>query len=206
MYLLVVAAMATATTAFIPKQTQQTPSETRAQSPRKWKVDKLHSNVRFSVAHMVVSETEGTFKVFDGSLEYSKADMSDAKINFTVDVKSINTDNETRDGHLKSDDFFNTDKYPVMTFVGTAFKPVGKNKYELIGNLTIRDVTKQVKFDVTYGGELTTKGGTKAGFKAKTTIERFDYNLKWNRAVEAGGLVVGNEVEISVLLEMDEVK
>jgi polyisoprenoid-binding protein YceI len=204
-YLLVIAGLATATSAFIPAKPQPTKT-TAAQSTRKWKVDKLHSNVRFTVAHMVVSETEGSFKVFDGSLEYSKADMSDAKISFTVDVKSINTDNETRDGHLKSDDFFNAEKFPVMTFVGTSFKPVGKNKYELTGNLTIRDVTKQVKFDVTYGGELTTKGGTKAGFKAKTTIDRFDYNLKWNRAVEAGGLVVGKEVEISVLLEMDEIK
>jgi polyisoprenoid-binding protein YceI len=177
-----------------------------ATAQTKWKLDKIHSSVRFSVQHMVVSEAEGTFKMWDGTVEHSKDDFSDAKINFTVDVNSINTDNERRDGHLKSDDFFNAEKFPTIKFESTSMKPLGNNKYELKGNLTIRDVTKPVTFQVTHGGILASSRGRKAGFKATTTINRFDYNLKWDRATETGGLVVGKEVEVTVKVELDEVK
>jgi polyisoprenoid-binding protein YceI len=171
----------------------------------KWKVDKVHSTVKFSVSHMVVAEQEGSFKVFDGTLEYAKPDMSDAKINFTIDINSINTDNASRDNHLKSDDFFNAAKFPTATFVSTSFKPKGNNKYELVGNLTIRDITKTVTFDVLYGGVHKIGTGEKAGFKASTTINRFDYNLKWDKVTEAGGLIVGQDVEIVAKLEFDKV-
>lgn len=177
-----------------------------ATAQTKWKLDKGHSSVRFSVNHMVVSEAEGTFKMWDGTVEHSKDDFSDAKISFTVDVNSINTDNERRDGHLKSDDFFNAEKFPTMKFESTSMKPLGNNKYELKGNLTIRDVTKPVTFQVTHGGIIAGGRGRKAGFKATTTINRFDYNLKWDRATETGGLVVGKEVEVTVKVELDEVK
>lgn len=172
----------------------------------KWALDRGHSNVKFTITHMVISEVEGSFKLFDGSMEASKPDYSDAKIVFSVDVASINTDNENRDRHLKSDDFFNAEKYPKMSFESTAFKPLGNNKYKLDGNLTIRDVTKPVSFDVTYGGSINTNRGAVAGFKAKTSINRFDYNLKWDRATETGGLVVSKEVDITVNVEMREVK
>ena len=177
-----------------------------ASAQTKWKLDKSHSSVRFSVSHMVVSEAEGTFKTWDGTVEHTKPDFSDAKISFTIDVASINTDNERRDNHLKSDDFFNAEKYPTIKFEGTSMKPLGNNKYELTGNLTIRDVTKQVTWNVTHGGILAGSRGKKAGFKATTTINRFDYGLKWDRATETGGLVVGKEVEITVKLELYEVK
>ena len=170
----------------------------------KWSVDKAHSSVKFSVVHMVVSEVDGNFKMFDGSLEAAKADFSDAKVNFTIDANSINTDNERREGHLKSADFFDVAVYPSIKFVSTSMKPLGGNKYELAGNLTLKDVTKPVVFQVTYGGTLTTKNGTKAGFKAKTTIDRYDYNLKWNNALEAGGLAVSKEVEITVNVELNK--
>ncbi|NJO24863.1 MAG: YceI family protein [Bacteroidia bacterium] len=172
----------------------------------KWAVDKGHSNVKFSVVHMVVSDVEGYFKVFDGTVEHSKPDFSDAKINFSVDVTSINTDNERRDGHLKGDDFFSAAQFPQMKFESTSFKPLGNNKYQLSGNLTIRDITKPITFDVVYGGTIKTGMGTKAGFKAKGAINRFDYNLKWDRATETGGLVVGKEVQIVVNLELNEAK
>lgn len=175
-----------------------------AATATKWVVDKGHSNVKFSVTHMVVAETEGYFKIFEGSMENTKPDYSDAKINFTVDVTSINTDNENRDKHLKSNDFFNAEQFPQMKFESTSFKPLGNNKYKLDGNLTIRDVTKPITFDVTYGGELKTSRGTTIGFKALGKIDRFDYNLKWDRATETGGLVVGKEVEIIVKLEMKQ--
>ena len=168
-----------------------------------WKTDNTHSNVKFTATHLVVSEVEGYFKVFDGTVKTTRADFGDATIQFSADVNSINTDNEMRDKHLKSDDFFNAEKYPQMTFTSTSFKKTGANKYVLTGNLTIRDVTKKVTFDVTYGGTIKDPwGNTKAGFRAKGKINRFDYNLKWNTLTETGGAVVGKEVEVTVNLEL----
>ena len=174
------------------------------QTPGKWVIDKAHSNVRFSVSHLVVSDVDGSFKSFDGSMNASKPDFTDAAIVFTADVNSINTDNENRDKHLKSDDFFNAEKFPQIKFTSKSFKALGNNKYTLAGDLTIRDITKPVTFDVKYGGTVTSAamGGTHAGFKAKTTINRFDYNLKWNALTEAGGAVAGKEVEITLNIDM----
>ena len=201
-------AVFTTLTAFvIPSSKEKKPAPSvKTKEVSKWTLDKLHSNVRFTVSHMVVAETEGTFKVFDGTVEHTKADWSDAKIEFSVDVNSINTDNKYRDEHLVSDDFFNAEKYPKMTFTSTSFKPLGNNNYELKGNLTIRDVTKPVKFDVKFGGIATGSKVDKAGFKATTTINRFDYNLKWNNLTEAGGAMVGKDVEITVRIELDKAK
>ncbi|HMH20709.1 MAG TPA: YceI family protein [Puia sp.] len=176
-----------------------------AQATTKWALDKVHSNVLFSVSHLVVSDVEGSFKSYDGTMENSKADYSDAKINFSTDVSSVSTDNENRDKHLKSDDFFNAEKFPKMTFVSSSFQPLGDNKYKLTGNLTIRDVTRTVTFDVKYGGSVNAMGGTHIGFKAKTTINRFDYNLKWDKTTEAGGMVVGKDVDITVNIDFKKV-
>jgi polyisoprenoid-binding protein YceI len=180
--------------------------KTHAVETGKWAVDKVHSNVKFTVKHLVVSEVEGSFKLFEGTMENTKADLSDAKINFAVDVNSINTENEKRDNHLKSDDFFNAEKFPEMKFTSTSMTPAGENKYKLAGDLTIREVTKPVEFDVTYGGSVAAMGTTKLGFKAQTTINRFDYNLKWDKATEGGGLVVSKEVNILVNVELNKVK
>jgi|SRR5450432_262102 polyisoprenoid-binding protein YceI len=163
-----------------------------------WATDKPHTSVKFTVAHLVISDVDGNFKSFEGSMESAKPDFSDAKITFTADVNSINTDNDQRDGHLKSDDFLNAAKFPQIKFVSTSFTPLGDNKYKLVGNLTIRDVTKSVTFDVKYGGTVVAMGGTHAGFKATTKIDRFDYNLKWDKTTEAGGLVAGKDVEITI--------
>ena len=118
----------------------------------KWNVDNAHSSVKFSVSHLVISEVEGAFKKFTGNITSAKPDFTDAAINFAIDVNSINTDNDMRDKHLKGDDFFNAEQYPNMTFKSTSFKKLSGNKYALSGNLTIRNVTKPVKFDVVYGG------------------------------------------------------
>ncbi|HEX8462415.1 MAG TPA: YceI family protein [Segetibacter sp.] len=205
----IIAAVVIASSAFMPsaklvvedKESMELFSNNAAST---WTIDKAHSNVKFNITHLVVSEVEGSFKLFDGTMENTKDDFSDAKINFTVDVNSINTDNERRDTHLKSDDFFNAEKFPAMKFQSTSFKPTGGKNYKLAGNLTIRDVTKPVVFDVTYGGTVVTGGKTKTGFKAKTSINRFDYNLKWDKATEAGGLVVSKEVELIVNVEMNK--
>lgn len=180
---------------------------TAASAQTNWKSDNSHSNVKFTVTHLVVSEVEGNFKVYNGSISAAKPDFTDAVINFSVDVNSVNTDNENRDKHLKSDDFFNAEKFPQMTFKSVSFKKVSGNKYALEGDLTIRDITKRVKFDVTYGGTVKDPwGNIKAGFKAKGTINRFDYNLKWNTITEAGGAVVGKDVEVVLNLEFAQQK
>jgi len=173
----------------------------------KWNVDVVHSSVKFTVEHLVISEVEGSFKTFNGSITSTSPDFSGSAIDFTADVASISTDNNMRDTHLKSDDFFNAEKYPKMTFKSTSFKKVEGNKYVLVGNLTLRDVTKSVKFDVTYGGTAKDGyGNTKAGFKATTVINRFDYGLKWNALTEAGGMTVGSDVTINLRLEFAQAK
>lgn len=171
----------------------------------KWAFDKVHSKVEFSVSHLVISEVSGFFKSFDGTVEATKDDFSDAKIDFSVDINSIDTDNQNRDGHLKSDDFFNAEKFPKMIFKGKSLKKVGKNKYKLTGDLTIRDITKSITLDVVYNGTVKDPwGNTKAGFKVKGTVNRFDYGLKWNTLMETGGAVVGKDVEIKVDLELQK--
>jgi polyisoprenoid-binding protein YceI len=167
-----------------------------------WTLDKSHTGVKFTVTHMMISEVEGSFKSFNGTMLSSKPDFTDAQIDFTVDVASISTDNEMRDKHLKSDDFFNAEKFPVMTFKSSSFKKLGEKKHELTGDLTMRDVTKKVKFDVTYGGQIKDRSGkSKAGFKATATINRLDYGLKWNALTEAGGAVVSSDVIITLTAE-----
>ncbi len=178
---------------------------TTAFAQTKWNIDKSHSKVQFSVSHLVITDVTGQFKSFDASIESTKEDFSDAKINFSVDVNSIYTENDKRDGHLKSDDFFNAEKFPKMTFVGKSMKKVGKNKFKLTGDFTIRDVTKQVTLDVVYNGTIKDPwGNTKAGFKVTGSLNRFDYNLKWNVLTEAGGAVVGKTVYLTVDLELNK--
>lgn len=190
--------MAAVLSAFAPSSRSNSPKVSSAIQGAVWALDKPHTNVKFSVSHLVISDVDGTFKSFDGTMEASKPDYSDAKITFTVDVNSINTDNDMRDNHLKSDEFLNAAKYPQMKFVSTSFTPLGDNKYKLVGNLSIRDVTKSVTFDVKYGGTVTAMGGTHAGFKATTRIDRFDYNLKWSKTTESGGLIAGKDVDITI--------
>jgi polyisoprenoid-binding protein YceI len=168
----------------------------------KWTVDPVHSKVGFNVTHLVISEVDGSFKTYTGTILSSKPDFTDAKIDFSVDVASISTENDMRDKHLKSDDFFNAEKFPQMTFTSTSLTKTEGNKYVLEGDLKIRDITKRVKFDVVFGGTMKDGyGNTKAGFKATTTINRFDYGLKWNALTEAGGAVVSQDVNIVMNLE-----
>jgi len=172
-----------------------------------WNIDPTHTNVKFSVTHLMVTEVDGNFKTFNGKVVAPTPDFNNASVEFSVDVNSINTDNTDRDNHLKGDDFFNAAKYPQMTFKSSSFKKVKDNKYELIGDLTIRDVTKRVTFDVKYNGIMKDPwGNTKAGFQGKGKINRKDYNLKWSVLTEAGGMVVSDEVEIVVNIELSQGK
>ena len=169
----------------------------------KWTVDPMHSFVNFSVKHMGISFVDGSFKKFDGSVVAAKADLTDAKINFTVDVNSVNTGVEMRDSHLKTDDFFNAAQHPTMTFESTSFKKGKENNYTLAGKLTIRDVTKDVVFAVVYGGTAKDQqGNTKAGFTATTTVNRLDYNIKFDPT----GAGVAKDIKVILNLEFTQAK
>ncbi|OGS74594.1 MAG: hypothetical protein A3F91_01265 [Flavobacteria bacterium RIFCSPLOWO2_12_FULL_35_11] len=176
------------------------------QAQTNWNIDPSHSSIRFAVDHMVISEVEGIFSKYEGSIITTKADFSDAKINFTVDVNSVDTDNAKRDGHLKSADFFETEKYPKMTFVSTSVQKTGDHKYNLKGNLSLHGVTKEITLAMTYGG--TTKdpwGNTKAGLKVTGVINRTDFGLKYNSVLEAGSLMIGEEVTITAKVELAKI-
>jgi polyisoprenoid-binding protein YceI len=167
-----------------------------------WTVDQSHSKIGFNVTHMVVAEVDGSFREFDGKVVTSAADFNGASIEFTAKTASVDTDNEKRDGHLKSDDFFNAEKFPELKFKGKLVKE--GDKYSLKGDLTLRDVTKPVTLDVTYGGTVKAFGGEKAGFKVTGKINRQDYGLKWSKTTEAGGLVVSDEVQIVAKVELNK--
>jgi len=172
-----------------------------------WTVDNAHSKVKFSVSHLIISEVEGNFNVYSCTLQSTKPDFSEGVIDFAIDVNSINTDNEGRDKHLKSEDFFNAEKYPKMTFKSVSWKKVKDQNYLLEGDLTIRNVTKRVMFSVTNGGTIQDPwGNTKTGFKATTTINRFDFGLKFNALTETGSAVVGKDVSITLNLEFTKQK
>lgn len=167
-----------------------------------WKIDKSHSKVGFAVTHMVVAETEGKFDDFDATIVSKANDFNGAEVEFTAKIASINTENERRDGHLKSADFFDAEKFPDVKFKGTIVKEGGK--YQLKGKFTLKDVTKDVTFDITYGGQINTGRGTKAGFKFTGVINRQDYNVKWANKMQDGSAVVGDDVTISCKVELDK--
>ena len=170
-----------------------------------WTLDKAHSSINFSVSHMVISEVTGNFKDFDVSFTSSKDDFSDATIDASIKVASVNTGNERRDGHMKTDDFFNAEKFPQIKFTSTSFEKVGENKYNVTGDLTIRDITKKVTFNAVYNGTIKAPwGATISSWKATISVNRFDYGLKWNKAIDSGGLIAGEIVKITLNLEFDK--
>jgi len=164
-----------------------------------WKIDATHSSVKFKTRYLLISEVEGTFKKFDGTFTSSKSDFSDLNVQMTVDVSSVNTDNEMRDGHLKGDDFFNAEKFPTMTFRSTGIRSLGKGRFILSGELTIRDVTKKVEVPLAYGGTVKDPwGNTRAGFKATGSVNRKEFKLTWDKKTDAGEAVVADDVEFTI--------
>jgi polyisoprenoid-binding protein YceI len=172
------------------------------QAQTKWTIDKVHSKIGFSVSHMVVSETEGVFKDYTAQVVSKSDDFNGAEVTFTAKVASIDTDNERRDNHLRSADFFDAEKYPDITFKGVLVKEGGK--YKLKGDLTMKGVTKKVEFDVVYGGTINTGRGVKAGFKVTGVINRQDYGVSWSNKLAGGELVVGDEVTLNIKVELDK--
>jgi len=168
-----------------------------------WKSDPVHSKVLFNVTYMVLTEVTGRFNEFEVAMTATSEDFTDATVTATVKAKSIDTDNERRDNHLKSPDFFDAEKYPDITFRSTSIEKTGKNTYKVKGDLTIRDVTKPIELDVRYFGQAKDPwGNTRAGFKATTSINRNDFNVRWNRVLDAGGWLVGENVDITFNVQL----
>jgi len=171
----------------------------------KWTVDASHSSVEFSVKHLMISTVKGRFKVYSGKVEFDEGKAHESKIDVNIDVSSVDTQDERRDGHLKSPEFFNTEKYPTITFRSTKVEKISDEEYKATGELTILDVTKEVVLDVEYAGQAKSHfGDNRAGFTAKTSINRKDFGLNWNVALEAGGVVVSDKVNISLDVELVE--
>jgi len=168
-----------------------------------WILDPSHSEVEFKVRHMMISTVSGKFTKFDAEVQTEGEDFMTARVNFTIDVNSITTGNEQRDGHLQASDFFESGKYPQIRFIATKFENVDNDgSYEVYGDLTIRDVTKQVKLDAEFGGVIKDPwGNTRAGITVSGKINRKEYGLQFHAVTETGSLVVGDEVRIHLGLE-----
>ena len=168
----------------------------------KWNIDKYHSKIGFVVPHYAISEVEGNFKDFDATVTSTTDDFSGADVSFTAKVSSIDTDNEKRDGHLKSAEIFDAEKFPDVSFKGKLVKEGGA--YKLKGDFTMKGVTKPVTFDVTYGGQVNTGRGTKAGFKLNGQVNRQDYGVTYGGKAPGGEVVIGDTVTISCKIELDK--
>ena len=169
----------------------------------KWTLDRTHSQISFSVSHMVVAEAEGKFDSFDVAVLSDKEDLTDAKVDVTIQVASVNTDNKKRDEHLKSADFFEAEKFPTITFKSKELKKVSDNKYKLIGDFTMHGVTKSLELDAKFGGVVKDgRGKLHAGFKVIGEVNRQDYGVKWSKKIDNNGLVVGDVVELKGNVEL----
>lgn len=169
------------------------------------KIDPTHSEVQFKVKHLVISTVTGSFGSFNGKIEADGKDFENAKATFTADIDSITTNNEDRDNHLKSDDFFNAEQYPQLTFESKNFEKVSEGKYKVTGDLTIRDVTKEIELDVVHGGTVGDPyGQTKAGFEVIGSINRKEFGLTWDAVTEAGNVVVGDKIKLQMNVQFIE--
>jgi polyisoprenoid-binding protein YceI len=163
----------------------------------KWTLDPAHAEIQFKVRHLMISHVTGSFGKFDAAIETTDENFDTAKISFSAEVDSITTNNEQRDGHLKSADFFESSKFPTLTFVSTKFEKVSGEEYVLYGDLTFHGVTKNVKLQVEHGGVIKDPwGNTRTGFTVEGKINRKDYGLVWNAATEAGGVVLGEDIKL----------
>lgn len=172
-----------------------------ATATRTFAVDKAHSEALFQVRHLV-TKVRGSFSEFDGTIEFDEAQPTTSSVAFTVQAASIDTNNADRDAHLRSDDFFAVEQYPTLTFRSSSIDAKGADEYTVNGDLTIRGVTKRIALPVRFLGKAKDPWGTeKLGFETEITINRKDYGLTWNAALEAGGFLVGDDVRISASIQ-----
>ena len=164
----------------------------------KWTIDNLHSEIGFKVKHMMITNVSGNFTQFNGSIQTEDHDFSKGKFEFSAEIDSINTGVADRDGHLKSDDFFNAEKYPQLTFKSTGVKRLSNEELVIEGEMTIRDVTKPVALSAELSEIVVDPyGQTKVGMAITGKIKRSDYGLKWNAVTEAGSIVVSDEIKLN---------
>ena len=182
--------------------------ETAAATITKWVIDPMHSEVQFKVKHLVISTVTGFFRSFEGSMETDGDNFEDAKISFAIDIDSIDTNQSQRDGHLKSADFFDAEKYPQITFSSTSFKATGdEDEYKLTGDLTVKGVTKSVTLDAEFGGSADDfYGNTKAGFEVSGKINRKEFGLNMDVVTEAGSVVVGEDIKLMINIQFTKQK
>lgn len=161
----------------------------------KWATDPTHSEITFKVKHLMISNVKGEFRTFQATIDGE--DFTKSTISVNIDAGSISTNNNDRDTHLKSPDFFEVEKYPEIKFVSTSIKKVGDDEFKLLGNLTIKETTKEITLDTEFGGFMKDPyGNEKAGFSVSGKLNRKDFGLNWNAALEAGGVMVSDEVKI----------
>lgn len=166
---------------------------------RQWALDGSHSEIGFSVRHLMISTVRGNFTSFSGKAEFDPEQIENGSITVEIDPASIDTRDEQRDGHLRSADFFDAETYPVIRFVSSSIEPRGNGKYDVHGELTIKDVTRPVTLDATFTEVIPDPfGGTRIGVSASTTIDRKEFGLTWNQALETGGVMVGENVGITI--------
>ncbi len=170
-----------------------------------WEVDVPHSSIGFKVSHLVISSTTGKFEKFTGAIEFDGQNVKSGSVEMQIDVASVNTANTDRDDHLRSSDFFDVANHPNITFVSTKIVKGEGDKFQIVGDMTIRGNTKEVTFDCVFKGSAEFMGMTKAGFSAHAVINRQDFGVSFSKALETGGLVVGNEVELDLELEINKV-
>ena len=171
-----------------------------------YEIDPVHSRVGFKIRHLVISNVLGSFGDFEGTIEYNPKAVEKSSTKAEIKVASITTANGKRDDHLRGDDFFSAQKFPAMKFVSKKVTSKNADSFDVVGDLTIRDITKPVTLAVTYGGSVNFAGDEKAGFLATTTINRKDFGLIWNKVLEAGGVAVGETVQIEIELEATKKK
>ncbi|MBS4028406.1 MAG: YceI family protein [Ignavibacteriales bacterium] len=171
--------------------------------PTTWTIDPTHTKAQFSVRHLVISEVVGHFEKFEGKVISPTENFSDSRIEFTLQTNSINTDIADRDTHLKSADFFDVENFPTISFRSTSFHQISDDKYKLVGDFTIKNVTKSIELNVTYNGTIKDPwGNTRAGFQLEGSINRLDFDLKWNALMETGSAIVGKTVKILCNIEI----
>jgi polyisoprenoid-binding protein YceI len=170
-------------------------------APQTYEIDPGHSSVEFTVRHMF-SKVTGSFGKFRGTINYDKAAPASSSVSAEIDASSIDTNNEKRDGHLRSPDFFDAAKYPTLTFTSTKVTPVADGKFKVEGDLSIHGVTKRVVLDASFlGAGPGLDGVTRSGFEGVTKVDRKDFGIVWNKALDQGGTLLGDDVEINLLVE-----
>lgn len=175
--------------------------ESRAEAVS-YAIDPDHSQVIFKVKHMGISTVTGRFDLMEGSYTFDDKDISNSSVETTIQTASVNTNKQKRDDHLKSPDFLNVDKYPTITFKSKEVKKGDGDDFTIVGDLTINGVTKRVELAAEYGGKaVDPMGNERTAFTAKTKINRKDYGLTWNKTLDSGGLVVGDDVKIELEVE-----